>query len=325
MQLGMKRSILFFVSLATLASSCGTGKVETQTVNIENGTVKTKYFSITLPNEWRVATSLTREVRDAYYPERFTPLQRFMAYDPVIFEKTIEIGIYSKFVPTFDEFVKNIDEVTPGDRIDKSDTKIGGINFRKYACFVGTTKRHPKTFIAENKDHYIHIVTQDTWADVDKTIETLVFNDPELWKESMVSQAESTDGSYSIIGNHFASFILECTIPQGWRIKNENQNGVILLKTFDDGQVDAINCFINVGKNLDDSTKGVTRTMSNPNVEKVRFGNIDFVKISDPTDGTTKTIYFAQKGDNVYSFFCSSPTSEPSKDRIAILSGLKLK
>lgn len=324
MQLKMKRTILIVMSLALLAS-CGTQNINRQIVKIENNVVRTKFFNVALPSGWRVATSLTNEVRDSYYPERFTPLQRFIAYDPVIFEKTLEIGIYAKFTPTFDEFIKNIEEVTPGDRINKTDIEIGGIKFRKYACFIGTTKRNPKTYIAQNKDYYIHIVTQDTWVDLEKTIETLVFNDPELWNDSMVSQAESDNGAYTLIGEHLSTFILDCKLPSGWKVKNENQNGLILIKTLDDGQIDAINCFVGIGKTLDDSTKSVTRTMSNPKIEKTKFGNIDFVKISDPTDGTTKSIYFVQKNENVFSFFCSSPTKEPSQDRISILSSMTLK
>lgn len=319
----MKKTLLMIISLVCLAS-CGTPTVEKTLVKIENNIVHTKYFSITLPQQWRVASSLTNEVRDGYYPDRFKAYQRFMAYNPTIFEKTLEIGIYEKFVPSFAEFVKNIDEITSGDKITKTEVTIDGLKFNKYSCYVGTTEKRPTTYIAEKDNFYIHIVTQNTWQDLEKTIETLVFTKPGEWKDGDVSQAETDDLSFSIIGNLCDTYILKCTLPDGWKIKTENESGIILLNNNGDSQ-DVINCFVNANKTIDQQTKSVSRTMSNPKVENIKYGNTDYVKVFDPTDGTTKSIYFASKGSNVVSFFCSSPTQEPTKDRIAILSSLTLK
>lgn len=319
----MKKTLLTILSLACLAS-CGTPTIEKNIVKNEGGTVHTKYFSITLPQQWRVASSLTSEVRDGYYPKRFKAYQRFMAYDPTIFEKTLEIGIYEKFVPSFAEYAKNIEETISGDKITKTEVTIDGLKFTKYACYVGTTEKRPTTYIAQKDDFYIHIFTQNTWKDLEKTIETLVFTKPEEWKEGDVSQAETDDLSFSIIGNICDTYILKCTLPDGWKIKTENESGIIFSKSEGDSQ-DIVNCFINRNSNIDQATKSVSRTMSNPKIENIKYGNTDYVKVFDPTDGTTKSIYFAKKGDSIVSFFCSSPTQEPSKDRIAIFSSLTLK
>lgn len=319
----MKKTLLTILSLACLAS-CGTPTVEKHLVKINNGTVSTKYFSITLPQQWRVATSLTKEVRDSFYPDRFKAFERFMAYDPTVFEKTIEIGIYEKFVPTFKEYIKNIEEVTPGDRISKTEVIIDGLKFEKYSCFIGTTEKNPTTYIAEKDNFFIHIVTQDTWKDLEKTIETIVFTKPGQWKEGDASEAETDDLSFSIIGNLCDTHILKCTLPDGWKIKTENESGIIMFKNDGDIQ-DVINCFINKSNTINQATKNVSRTMSKPKIENIKYGNVDYAKVYDPTDGTTKSIYFASKGRNVVSFFCSSPTQEPTKDRISIFSSLTLK
>jgi hypothetical protein len=158
-------------------------------------------------------------------------------------------------------------------------------------------------------------------------IKSLVFTDGALWKENFISEAESSDTSYAtyaVIGRQFNSRVINCTLPEGWKIKKENDLGVILINTDSQGQEDVINCFVSENRTIKELTESIKRTMSNPKVEELTYGNNNYIKISDPTDGTTKSIYFIQKGKKLVSFFCSSPTTEPTKDRISILSSIVL-
>ena len=100
----MKKTAIIILSFIVLAS-CGQPQAQQKNViKTVDGLVKTKYFSIQIPQGWRVATSSTTEIRDGYYPkDSFKLIQSFQAYDSLIFEKNLEIGIYENTFKSMDD------------------------------------------------------------------------------------------------------------------------------------------------------------------------------------------------------------------------------
>jgi hypothetical protein len=322
------KKIIFIAIIAVLSASCS-GQPAKDVVRIEKGMVNTRYFSIQLPDNWRVATSETSEVRDAYYPDFFKPLQRFQAYDPIVFEKNLEIGIYEKFVPTFKDFETSIMQLVRGYVDKKIETvDLGGIKFKKILSDPQKQFGKIQVWIGEAETFYAHIVTQGTWEDLDKVISTINFKPEYKWQEDDVSEAETSSAAFTVIGGKFDTKFASCSLPTGWKVRYETDDSVIFVSP-DESPNNAIDCsaypYASSTDSLEDTAKRMSTMMTKPVIEEMKLGKNTFTKLHDPTDGTNRAIFFAKHKNRTFSFRSMSPTPELVKEQADILSSFRFK
>ena len=325
----MKKTAITILSIILLASC---GQPQTPPKNIiktVDGLVKTKYFSIQIPQTWRVATSSTTEIRDGYYPkDSFKLLQSFQAYDALIFEKNLEIGIYENTFKTMDEYKSVVMTLIPGlKKKEVKDYPLGGLKFIEIIPNEGKGRK-PHFFISMQEKYLVHIVTQDTWPDLDKIIASIKFENPDNWKENDVSDAETGSGAFLLIGGNYDTKFAKCQLAPGWKVKAESESTVLFMSP-DEEHPNSLDCFLypfgTSATPLKELAQKMATMMTKPVIEEVTFGNNKYVKLSDPTDGTNRSIFFALSNGKVYTFRSMSPTPELGKEKEIILETFQLK
>jgi hypothetical protein len=324
----MKKTAIILLSIVLLAS-CGDQTPKKNIIKTIDGLVKTKYFSIKIPQTWRVATSSTTEIRDGYYPKDTLKLiQSFQTYAPDIYEKNLEIGIYENIYKTFDDYKNVIMNLIPGlHKKEDKDYPLGGLKLLKITPNQGPGRK-PQYFICMTEKYLVHIVTQDTWPDLDAVIASLNFTNPGNWKDEDVSDAETSSGAFLLIGGKYDTALAKCELPEGWKVKAETDTSVLFMSS-DEEHPSSLDCFLYpFGTNatpLKELAQKMGSMMTKPVIEDVTFGNNKYVKLSDPSDGTNRCIFFALAKDKVYSFRALSPTPELGKEKEKILETFQIK
>lgn len=328
MQLNIKR--LAAISAVLILASCGqTAQPAKNVVKIENGVVKTRYFSITIPEGWRVATSETTEVRDTYYPDQLKPLQRFQAYDPNVFTKNVEIGIYKKEPPVFKDFLSEIKTLSKGLEFIESEVDFNGLKLTKIEPKDPMFAERPVVLCGQGEDFYIHIYTQNTYDDLTQVIETFRLTPKDEWKPGDVSQAETSTSGFFLIGGKYDTKFAKCQLPNGWKVKTETDISVVFLPGDDSKKDQAMDCTLNPyirdNEKLEDVVKRYASALTKPIIEEVKLGNNAYTKLSNPEDGTGRSMYFTLSHGKIYTFRVTTFDKDIGDAQQQILATIEMK
>lgn len=327
MQLNIKKIVAIMAVM--ILASCGEVVPAKNVIKVENGVVKTKYFIITLPDNWRVATSETSEVRDSYYPDQLKPLQRFQAYDPNVFTKNVEIGIYKKEPPVFKDFLSEIKTLSKGLEFTETEVDYNGVKLIKLNPKSPMFSERPVVLCGQGEDFYIHIYAQNTYDDLTKVIETFKLTPKGEWKPGDVSQAETSTSGFFLIGGKYDTKFAKCQLPDGWKVKTETDISVVFLPGDDAKKEQAMDCTLNPyirdDEKVEDVVKRYASALTKPKIEDVKLGNNTYTKLSNPEDGTGRAMYFTLSHGKIYTFRVTTFDKEIGEQQQQILSTIEMK
>jgi hypothetical protein len=322
----MSKKILV-VLLGVALASCG--QPQKTIVKIEDGLVKTRHFSIKVPTGWRVATSETTEVRDSYYPPELKPIQRFHAYDPIVFTKNIEIGIYEKLPTDLAGFMNSVKTVTRGMEFAESQESFGGLKLARIEAKNPSFRERPVAWIGETDKFYVWIFTQDTFDDLTGVVQTFTLTNPDDWKEGFVSQAETSTAAFMLVGGLYESRFAKCALPDGWKVKAETDSSVVFLPEDDAKNAASMDCSVNPyvrsDEKIDDVVKRFASALTKPAIDDVTLGKNSFKRLSNPSDGTGRAMYFIQANGKIFTFRVNALDEETTRGQNQILGGIELK